>query len=109
ALIAEALQIAPGDRRARLARATLFYRASSYGESLAEVDLLLAEDPRDAGALRGRAHALVKLQRREEAFAAAEEAVKVAPDDSDNQVVLAMTLGELGRWEERASALTTAE
>lgn len=78
-----AMQLAPGLPEALLAKANIEYRLDlDYAGALASFDAVLARRPRSVDALMGKAQALRRLGRFDEAIAAYSSAVSIDPRDS---------------------------
>jgi tetratricopeptide (TPR) repeat protein len=60
-------------------RATVYYLAGRYEDSLADIARTLALEPRHFGALSGRGLVLTELEREEEALRSFEEALTIHP------------------------------
>lgn len=77
-------------------------------EALAQIDRAIVLDPTLAIAHQARASALVYLQRPQEAVAAGEQAVRLAPGDADNLLFLANALQSAERVPEALRAMEAA-
>ena len=86
-----ALEVAPGDLRARHSLALLDLTAGDTDAALKQLDALVAEAPGQAEFQQGRAEALLRLHRDEEALAAAREAVSQA-EGGRSRAVTRLTL-----------------
>jgi tetratricopeptide (TPR) repeat protein len=87
----KALTVAPDDRRARHSLALLDLVAGDAEAALKQLDGLVAEAPEQAEFHQGRAEALLRLHRDEEALAAARQAVGNA-EGARLQAVTRLTL-----------------
>ena len=83
----------------------IMVRRGDFGGALARADEALAAQPLHAGALLNRAAALERLGRLDEAIAAGEHALAIAPEDADAQVNLALTYLSRGQMTPRVWAL----
>lgn len=75
----QVVAIAPNYAEGWNRRATVFYLADRYEESLADISRTLALEPRHFGALSGRGLVLTALDRTEEALRAFEAALIIHP------------------------------
>jgi len=82
--------------------------AGRHAEALEAIDGALAGDPDSVLAHLGRAHALLGLERKDEALAAAREAVRLAPWDVDTHQLVAVICASRGDWVEARAAAERA-
>jgi len=88
--------------------ALLLSDADLHEEALEAAGRALAGDPDSVLAHMGRAHALLGLERGDEALAAANEAVRLAPWDEDTHQLVAVIHTTRGNWAEAREAAERA-
>ena len=89
----EALDVAPELHGARFALARLYAGSSRFEEALAEFDLLVTANPQDVASHRGKATALILLERWAEARQSLEDSMRtVVPRDGQLAHLLARVL-----------------
>lgn len=86
--------------QAGLLLASTFLNLEAYGDAIRVADHVLAADPNRSAALRVRAHALLGMNRREEAVVDAQRLYEAAPADFQAGLLYGTILAELGRTEE---------
>jgi adenylate cyclase len=107
----EALQLAPGFAAAwaglgylngidAINHITGKWSLAQLPTALQQIDRALGLDPTLSVAFQARAIVLGAMRRQAEALAAAEEAVRIAPGDPDNLLVLSKAQAEAGRLNE---------
>ena len=96
-LLARCLELAPGFRVARQNYATVLYRQNKAAEAIAETDLLLKDDPRNAGLRALKAAALGQIGEYAEAVANYETLLAHQPTQPKAWMSYGHALKALGR------------
>ncbi len=96
-LLARALELAPGFRVARQNYATVLYRQNKAAEAIAQTNLLLQDDPRDAGLRALKAAALGQIGEYAEAVANYETLLADQPAQPKAWMSYGHALKALGR------------
>jgi tetratricopeptide (TPR) repeat protein len=89
---------------ANLALVSLYLSLRDYDRALAASDRVLALEPEHIGALTERYKVNLDAKRREDALADLDRLLKLRPDDPEMVYARAVTLGEMGRFEESEAA-----
>ena len=99
-LLARCLELAPGFRVARQNYATVLYRQNKAAEAIAQTDLLLKDDPRNAGLRALKAAALGQIGEYAEAVANYETLLADQPAQPKAWMSYGHALKALGRQED---------
>ena len=89
---------------ANLALASLYLSLTDYERALAAVDRVLSVKPAHRDALSYRYKINLEAKRQEDALGDLSRLLELDPDDPEMVYARAVTLGELGQWEESEAA-----
>ncbi|HEX3666169.1 MAG TPA: sulfotransferase [Rhizomicrobium sp.] len=103
-LLVRALELAPGFRVARQNYATILYRQNKAAEAIAQTDLLLKDDPRNAGVRALKAAALGQIGEYAEAVANYETLLAGQPAQPKAWMSYGHSLKALGRQQDCITA-----
>jgi tetratricopeptide (TPR) repeat protein len=103
-LLARCLELAPGFRAARQNYATVLYRQNKAGEAIAQTDVLLKDDPRNAGLRALKAAALGQIGEYPEAVANYEALLADQPAQPKAWMSYGHALKALGRQQDCIAA-----
>lgn len=105
----EALRRAPGDFRARLNRGALLARLGRLEEALRDCQALARSHVGSAAAHYNLADVLLRLDRYADALAAADRALRLAPEKAETLMLRGLALAMLARDEEARAAFEQAQ
>ncbi|HEY1838471.1 MAG TPA: sulfotransferase [Rhizomicrobium sp.] len=103
-LLARCVELAPGFDAARFNYATILHRQSKATEALAQTDVLLKRDPKNAGYRNLEAAVLARLGETDRAIASYEKVLKSYPQQPKGWMSYGHTLKTAGRQNEAIAA-----